>query len=566
VTAQPISVAAATILPVVTEPATGPPTATIAATTGAATVPATSVVAAGRPATTAEKVAELRARRDAARHVPDRTTRRLAILGRMTARDRIARLLDPDSFVETDLMARHRSTNFGAGATRPYGDGVVTGYGTVDGRQVCVYAQDVQSLGGSVGEVFGEKVGKLLDLALQTGCPVIGINDSSGARIAEGVLSLAAYGRVARRVVMASGVVPQISLVMGVCAGGAVYTPAATDFIVMVERTSHMFVTGPDVIRAVTGERVGLEELGGARVHATITGNAHYVAANEGEAIDYVRDLLAYLPSNNFDDAPVYHHDARLEVTATDRELDAVVPDAPQQGFDMCEVISRVLDYGELLEVHGAFAPNIICGFGRIEGRTVGVVANQPAALAGVLDIGAAEKGARFIRFCDAFNIPILTLVDVPGFLPGATQEHQGIIRRGAKLGFAYIEATVPKVTVIVRKAFGGGYAVMGSKELGADLCFAWPTAQVGVMGAAGGVDMLCHRALAAAEEPHVLRAELVRDYEDMLLTPYAAAERGCVDDVIVPAETRVAVLRALRALRTKRATMPAKKHSNIPL
>jgi propionyl-CoA carboxylase beta chain len=547
------------LAPEATEPVT-------AAATAATVTASTSVAPAERRATTAEKVAELRERREAARHVPARTVRRLAMLGRMTARERIARLLDADSFVETDLMARHRSTNFGVDATRPYGDGVITGYGTVDGRQVCVYAQDIQGLGGSVGEVFGEKVGKLLDLALQTGCPVIGINDSSGARLAEGVLSLAAYGRVARRVVTASGVIPQISLVMGVCAGGAVYTPAATDFIVMVEHTSHMFVTGPDVIRAVTGESVGLEELGGARVHGTTTGNAHYVAASESEAIDYVRDLLSYLPPNNLDDVPVYRCEARPEVTAADRELDAVVPDAPQQGFDMCEVISRVLDDGELLEVHGGFAPNIICGFGRVEGRTVGVVANQPAALAGVLDISAAEKGARFVRFCDAFNIPILTFVDVPGFMPGTAQEHQGIIRRGAKLGFAYIEATVPKVTVIVRKAFGGGYAVMGSKELGADLCFAWPTAQIGVMGAASGVDLLCHRALASADDPDSLRAELTREYEDTLLTPYAAAERGCIDDVIVPAETRVVVLRALRALRTKRVTLPARKHSNIPL
>jgi propionyl-CoA carboxylase beta chain len=515
---------------------------------------------------TADKVAELRERRAAARQVAPRLVRRLATFGRMTARARIERLLDPDSFVETDLMARHRSTNFGVDATRPAGDGVITGYGTVDGRQVCVYAQDVTALGGSVGEVFGEKVGKILDLAMQTGCPVVSINDSSGARIAEGVLSLAAYGRVARRVVTASGVIPQISLVMGVCAGGAVYTPAATDFIVMVERTSHMFVTGPDVIRAVTGESVGLEELGGARVHGETTGNAHYTAADENEAIEYVRDLLSYLPSNNLDEAPAYDAAPPLAVTGADRELDVLIPDAPERGFDMYEVIARVVDDGDLLEVQPGFATNIICGFGRVEGRTVGVVANQPLRLAGALDIDAAEKGARFVRFCDAFNIPILTLVDVPGFLPGTAQEHKGIIRRGAKLGFAYIEATVPKVTVIVRKAFGGGYAVMGSKELGADLCFAWPTAQIGVMGAASGVDLLCHRDLAAAADPGALHADLVARYEDTLLTPYVAAERGCVDDVIVPSETRIAVLRALRALRTKRVVLPPRKHTNIPL
>jgi propionyl-CoA carboxylase beta chain len=519
-----------------------------------------------RNATTADKISELRDRRAEARRVSPRQVRRLAVLGRMTARERIDRLLDPDSFVETDLMARHRSTKFGADAVHPPGDGVITGYGTIDGRQVFLYAQDVSALGGSVGEVFGDKVAKILDLAVQTGCPVIGINDSSGARVAEGVLSLAAYGRVARRVVTASGVIPQISLIMGVCAGGAVYTPAATDFIVMVERTSHMFVTGPEVIRAVTGETVGLEELGGARVHATLTGNAHYTAANENDAIEYVRDLLSYLPSNNLDEAPAYPAATHLRTTEADRELDVLIPDAPARVFDMYEVISRLVDDGELLEIQPEFAPNIVCGFARMEGRTVGVVANQPARLAGALDIDASEKAARFVRFCDSFNIPILTLVDVPGFLPGTAQEHQGIIRRGAKLGFAYIEATVPKVTVIVRKAFGGGYAVMGSKELGADICFAWPTAQIGVMGAASGVELLCHQALRTAEDPDALRADLAAEYEDTLLTPYVAAERGCVDDVIVPSETRVAVLRALRILATKRVTLPPKKRGNIPL
>jgi propionyl-CoA carboxylase beta chain len=536
----------------------------LAAVPGApASVPAAGVRA---RATTADRIAELRQRREQARHVSPRTVRRLAVLGRMTARERIGRLLDPDSFVETGLMARHRSTHFGIDATHPAGDGVITGFGTVDGRPVCVYAQDVTVLGGSVGEVFGDKVTKILDLALETGCPVIGLNDSSGARIAEGVLSLAAYGRVAQRVVTASGVIPQISLIMGVCAGGAVYTPAATDFVIMVERTSHMFVTGPDVIRSVTGESVTMEDLGGAQMHGTTTGSVHYVAPDENDAIEYVRNLLSHLPSNNLDEAPVYHTTPELRVTASDEELDRLLPDAPEHGFDMYDVISRVLDDGEMLDVQAAFAPNIICGLGRIEGHTVGVVANQPIRLAGALDIGAAEKAARFVRFCDAFNIPILTFVDVPGFLPGTSQEWQGIIRRGAKLGFAYIEATVPKVTVIVRKAFGGGYAVMGSKELGADVCFAWPTAQIGVMGAASGVDMLCHRLLAAADDPEGLRADLMAQYEDTLLTPYAAAERGCVDDVIVPAETRVAVLRAFRALRNKRVVLPPKKHSNIPL
>ncbi|MEW2553103.1 acyl-CoA carboxylase subunit beta [Streptomyces zhihengii] len=521
---------------------------------------------AGEPRTTAGRIAELRARREAARHVPDRTVRRLARFGRMTARDRIEHLLDPGSFVETGLLARHRHTGFAADTERPSGDGVITGHGTVDGRKVCVYAQDVLALGGSVGEVFGEKVGKLLDLALTIGCPVVAINDSSGARVAEGVLSLAAYGRIANKVVTASGVVPQISLIMGPCAGGAVYVPACTDFVVMVDRTSHMFVTGPDVIRSVTGERVHMEDLGGARVHASVTGNAHYVADSEAEALDYVRDLLSFLPSNNLDETPSYRTDAPLDVTPDDLALEPLVPDGPREAFDMNEVIARVVDDGDLLQVHPDFAPNIICGFGRIEGHTVGLVANQPLHLAGALDIAAAEKAARFVRFCDAFNVPIVTLVDVPGFLPGTAQEHQGIVRRGAKLGFAYIEATVPKVTVIVRKAFGGGYAVMGSKELGADMSFAWPTATIGVMGAASAVDMLCHRGLGAADDPAALREELIEEYEETVLTPYMAAERGCLDDVILPSETRPAVLRALRALRTKRTTPPPRKHSNIPL
>jgi propionyl-CoA carboxylase beta chain len=517
-------------------------------------------------ATTAERIAELKARRDAARHTPDRTVRRLGRLGKLTARARITHLLDPGSFTETGLMVRHRSTGFAADPSRPSGDGVITGYGTVDGRPVCVYAQDTTRLGGSVGEAFGTKVGALIDLAVATGCPVIGINDSGGARVAEGVLSLGAYGRVARATVTASGIIPQISLIMGVCAGGAVYTPAATDFVVMVERTSYMFVTGPEVARSVTGENVGLEDLGGARLHSTVTGNVHHVAASEADALDYVRDLLSFLPSNNLDDAPAYPCDPPDGVTAADAALDTLIPDQPQVGYDMTEVIAGVVDDGELLEIQPEHATNLVCGFARIDGRPVGVVANQPSRLAGVLDIAAAEKGARFVRFCDAFNLPILTLVDVPGFLPGTAQEHQGMIRRGAKFGFAYAEATVPKVTVIVRKAFGGGYSVMGSKEMGADLNFAWPTAQIGVMGAVSGVELLCHRQLAAADDPAALRAELSAQYEEDLLTPYMAAERGCVDEVIVPSETRLTVIRALRALRTKRVVPLPRKHSNIPL
>jgi len=488
------------------------------------------------------------------------------VLGKFTARERIDLLLDAGSFVETDPLVRHRSANFGIDAQRPAGDGVVTGFGTVDGRQVCVYAQDVTSFTGSVGEAFGVKVGKILDLAMRTGCPVVSMNDSSGARIQEGVLALAAYGQVARRVVTASGVVPQISMIMGVCAGGAVYTPAATDFVVMVDRTSHMFVTGPDVIRSVTNESVGIEELGGARVHATRTGSAHYMGSDEQEAISYVKDLLSYLPSNNLDEPPRYPVSVDMSITSRDRELDTLIPDAPEHGYDMRSVISRLVDDGEMLEVHSSFAPNILCAFARVEGASVGVVANQPLHLAGSLDIDAAEKAARFVRFCDAFGLPILTLVDVPGFLPGTVQEHCGIIRRGAKLGFAYIESTVPMVTVITRKAFGGGYAVMGSKELGSDICFAWPTAEIGVMGARGGVDMLFHRELSVADDRVALGRDLTSQYQQVLTSPYAAAERGCVDDVIEPAETRTAVIKAFRALRNKRVVPPPKKHSNIPL
>ena len=475
-------------------------------------------------------------------------------------------LLDSGSFVETDPLVRHRSTNFGIESQRPLGDGVVAGFGTVDGRQVCVYAQDVTSFGGTVGEVFGAKVSKVLDLATQTGCPVICINDSSGARIQEGVLALSSYGQVARRVVTASGVIPQISLVMGICAGGAVYTPAATDFIVMVDRTSHMFVTGPGVIRSVTGEVVGIEELGGARVHASRTGNAHYLAADEVDAISYVKDLLSYLPSNYLDDPPSYPADPEPAPTTRDTELETLIPDAPEHGYDMREVIGRIVDAGDLLEIHQDFAQNIVCGFARIEGRSVGVVANQPMILAGSLDIDASEKAARFVRFCDAFSIPILTLVDVPGFLPGTLQEHGGIIRRGAKLGFAYIESTVPKVTVIIRKAYGGGYAVMGSRELGADVCFAWPTAEIGVMGAGIGVDMLFHPELADAEDAGALRSMLTQEYRETLTSPYVAAEYGCIDDIIAPDETRLSVIKALRALRNKRVMPLGKKHSNIPL
>jgi propionyl-CoA carboxylase beta chain len=539
---------------------------------GAGQAPPDAAVMAGpvvpyRPPTTAERISEFHRRRTRAREPGSRrAARRQHVLGKFTARERVDMLLDEDSFVEVDALAQHRANGFGLDRQRPAGDGVIAGFGTVDGRPVCVFAQDVTSFGGSVGEVFGVKVGKVLDHAMRVGCPVVGLYDSSGARVQEGVLSLSSFGQVARRVVTASGVIPQISVIMGVCAGGAVYTPAATDFVIMVDRTSHMFVTGPDVIRSVNGDSVGIEELGGASVHAARTGNAHYMAADETEAIDYVKDLLAFLPGNNLDVPPHYPVTTDLSIGEADRELDVLVPDAPERGYDITEVICRIVDDGDLLEVHARFARNIVCGFARVEGWPVGVVANQPIHLAGALDIDAAEKAARFVRFCDAFGIPLLTLVDVPGFLPGSDQEHAGIIRRGAKLGFAYIEATVPKITVITRKAFGGGYAVMASKEFGADVCLAWPTAEIGVMGARSGVDLLFRREICDADDPGLARRAYTEQYERMLVSPYIAAERGCIDDIIAPAETRVTVAKALRALRTKRVIAVSKRHSNIPL
>ena len=517
--------------------------------------------------TTAGKLADLYRRNDEAVHAGSaRGVEKQHARGKLTARERIAVLLDEGSFIELDEFARHRATAFGMDRTRPYGDGVVTGYGTVDGRQVCVFAQDFTVFGGSLGEVFGEKIVKVMDLALKTGCPVIGLNDSGGARIQEGVVALGLYAEIFKRNVHASGVIPQISLIMGPCAGGAVYSPAITDFTVMVDRTSHMFITGPDVIKTVTGEDVTFEELGGARTHNTRSGNAHYLARDETDAIKYVKALLSYLPSNNLEDPPSFDVAVELDITDSDRELDTLVPDTPNQPYDMHRAVERVLDDGEFLEVQELFAPNIICGFGRVEGHAVGVVANQPLHFAGTLDIDASEKAARFVRTCDAFNVPVLTFVDVPGFLPGTDQEWNGIIRRGAKLIYAYAEATVPMVTVITRKAYGGAYDVMGSKHLGADINVAWPTAQIAVMGAQGAVNILYRRELVEAADPDALRQQLVEEYEDQLANPYIAAERGYVDSVIPPSYTRKYVVNALRALRTKRRTLPPKKHGNIPL
>ncbi len=517
--------------------------------------------------TTAGKLADLRRREDEAVHAGSaRAVAKQHAKGKLTARERIDLLLDEGSFIELDEHARHRSTNFGQERNRPYGDGVVTGYGTVDGRQVCVFSQDFTVFGGSLGEVFGEKIVKVMDLAMKIGCPLIGVNDSGGARIQEGVVSLGLYGEIFFRNVRASGVIPQISLITGPCAGGAVYSPAITDFTVMVDQTSHMFITGPDVIKTVTGEDVGFEDLGGARSHNTRSGVAHHMASDEADAIEYVKTLLSYLPSNNMEDPPSYPEPADLSVTDDDLALDTFIPDSANQPYDMHTVIEHIVDGGEFCEVQSLFAPNMICGFGRVEGHSVGVVANQPMQLAGTLDIDASEKAARFVRTCDAFNVPVLTFVDVPGFLPGTDQEWNGIIRRGAKLIYAYAEATVPKVTVITRKAYGGAYDVMGSKHLGADVNLAWPTAQIAVMGAQGAVNILYRKELAEAADPNELRARLITEYEDALANPYIAAERGYVDSVIAPSQTRVYVTRALRALRGKRETLPPKKHGNIPL
>ena len=519
------------------------------------------------PHTTAGKLADLERRYEEAVHAGSaRAVEKQHARGKKTARERIDALLDDGSFVELDELARHRSTNFGMQRNRPFGDGVVTGYGTVDGRPVCVFSQDVTVFGGALGEVYGETIVKVLDFAMKTGCPVVGINEGGGARIQEGVVSLGLYGEIFNRTVRASGVIPQISLIMGAAAGGHVYSPALTDFVVMVDGTSQMFITGPDVVRTVTGEDVTLEELGGARTHNTKSGNAHYLATDEDDAIGYVRALLSYLPSNNLDPLPVFDTEVTAEVDEDDKFLDTFIPDSANQPYDMHDLVQRLLDDGEFLEVHALFAPNVVVGFGRIEGRPAGVVANQPTQFAGCLDIDASEKAARFVRTCDAFNVPILTLVDVPGFLPGVGQEHAGIIRHGAKLIYAYAEATVPLITVITRKAFGGAYDVMGSKHLGADINVAWPTAQIAVMGAQGAANILHRREIAKADDPEAVRARVVTEYEDTLVSPYIAAERGYIDSVIMPSQTRSYVIKALRMLRNKRETLPPKKHGNIPL
>ncbi len=484
--------------------------------------------------------------------------------GRLLARERAEKLCDPGSFVELDRYVRHRESNFGMMDRRPYGDAVVTGYGTVFGRKVFLFSQDFTVFGGSLSEVFAEKICKVMDLAVKYGCPVIGINDSGGARIQEGVVSLAGYAEIFWRNVQASGVVPQVSLVMGPCAGGAVYSPAITDFILMVEGSSYMFITGPDVVKTVTGEEVTFEELGGAATHAAKSGVAQFISANEEACLEDARYLISFLPQNNLEQAPrTVTADSPLR---EDAELDTLVPDNPNKPYDMHAVISRVIDDGEFLEVAERFATNIITGFARLDGHAVGVVGNQPSSLAGVLDIDASNKAARFVRTCDAFNIPLVTFVDVPGFLPGTEQEWGGIIRHGAKLLYAYAEATVPKLTVITRKAYGGAYDVMSSKHIRADFNFAWPTAEVAVMGPEGAVNIVFRRELDDAKDPEARRAELIADYKERFANPYTAAERGYVDDVIEPRRTRPVLIDALTTALTKAEPRPKRKHGNIPL
>ena len=484
--------------------------------------------------------------------------------GKLTARERIDLLVDPDSFVELDRFAVHRTHEFEMQERRFLGDGVVTGYGTIDGRQIFLFSQDFTAFGGSLGEVHAEKIMKVMDLAMKTGAPIVGINDSGGARIQEGVVSLGGYAEIFWRNVMASGVVPQISVVAGPCAGGAVYSPAITDFIFMVNDVAYMFITGPDVVQTVTGEEVTFEALGGATTHATRSGVAHFTAPTEEEVFEDVRALLSYLPSNNLDDPPRVHTgDSPHRESA---RLASIIPDSPNRPYDMKEVVREVLDLESFLEVQSRYAENILVGFGRLDGFSVGVVANQPRHLAGVLDIASSEKGARFVRFCDAFNIPLVTFVDVPGFLPGTAQEYGGIIRHGAKLLYAFAEATVPKLTVITRKAYGGAYDVMSSKHIRADLNYAWPTAEIAVMGPEAAVKIIHRREIAEAANPEERSAALAQDYRIRFANPFSAAERGYVDEVIAPERTRPALIRGLLMTRTKRDKLPPKKHGNIPL
>ncbi|HET6683773.1 MAG TPA: acyl-CoA carboxylase subunit beta [Gaiella sp.] len=515
--------------------------------------------------TTEAKLAWLRDLADAAAHAgTEKAVARQQERGKLLARERIDLLLDPGSFVELDRFVRHRESEFGMRGNRPWGDAVVTGYGTVFGRPVCVFSQDFTVFGGSLSEVFAEKVCKVMDMAVKVGCPVVGINDSGGARIQEGVVSLAGYAEIFWRNVQASGVIPQVSLIMGPCAGGAVYSPAITDFVLMTEGSSYMFITGPDVVKTVTGEDVSFEDLGGASAHATKSGVAHLVAPDEQACIDDARYLLTFLPQNNLETAP--YAAPTDPVDRESPELDTLIPDSPNKPYDIKRVIEAVVDDENFLELQPLHAENIVCGFARLGGHAIGVVGNQPAALAGVLDIDASVKAARFVRTCDAFNVPLVTFVDVPGFLPGTAQEWGGIIRHGAKLLYAYAEATVPKLTVITRKAYGGAYDVMSSKHIRADVNVAWPTAEVAVMGPDGAVNIVFRKELEASSDPDARRAELIADYKERFANPYSAAERGYVDDVIEPRRTRPYLARALEATLSKREPGPKRKHGNIPL
>ncbi|UCH85243.1 MAG: methylmalonyl-CoA carboxyltransferase [Candidatus Latescibacterota bacterium] len=515
--------------------------------------------------TTEEKLQELREKRQAALlGGGEERIKKVHDAGRLTARERINVLFDPGTFQELGVFVTHRCTDFGMENNKITGDGVVAGFGKVNGRLTYAFAQDFTVFGGTMSEANAGKICRLMDLAMENGAPIIGLNDSGGARIQEGVASLGGYADVFLRNTLASGVVPQISAIMGPCAGGAVYSPAITDFILMVDHTSHMFVTGPNVIKAVTNEEVTFEELGGARTHNTKSGVAHFMAKNDQDCVVQIRRLLQFLPQNNLDEPP--RVESKDDVNRTDVTLNSLIPDNPKEPYDMIEVIKRVVDDGDFLEVQPHYAQNIVIGFARMNGRTIGILGNQPKTLAGVLDIKSSNKGARFVRFCDAFNIPFVTFEDVPGFLPGTEQEFGGIIKHGAKLLYAYCEATVPKITIITRKAYGGAYDVMSSKHIRADINIAWPTAELAVMGAEGAVNILNRKAIESASNPDELRQKLIEEYNDKFANPYIAAQLGYIDDVIEPKETRPKIIAALESLENKRQHLPPKKHGNLPL
>jgi methylmalonyl-CoA decarboxylase alpha subunit len=514
---------------------------------------------------TAKKIDELNSRRTALRQGggSDRIKKQHEA-GKLTARERINLLMDEGSFVELDAFVKHRAVDFGMSETDAPADGVVTGYGTIDSRLVYVYSQDFTVMGGALGEMHAKKITKVMDMAVKMGAPIIGINDSGGARIQEGIDALSGFGNIFYRNTISSGVIPQISIIMGPCAGGAVYSPAITDFIFMVENTSQMFITGPQVIKAVTGEDVTFEELGGASAHNAVSGVAHFKSSNDEECLMQVKRLLSFLPSNNLSDPPVF--ECGDDLNRLSEKTAGIIPDNPNKAYDMRDVILEVVDSGDFLEVQESYAKNIITGFGRMNGKSVGIIANQPKILAGSIDVDSSDKAARFIRFCDSFNIPVITFVDTPGYLPGVSQEHSGIIRHGAKLLYAYSEATVPKITVITRKAYGGAYIAMCSKHLGADVVYAWPSAEIAVMGPEGAANIIFKKEIKASDNPDVKRQEMIEEYRSKFSNPYIAASRGYVDDIIEPSATRPMIISALQMLESKRENRPAKKHGNIPL